>query len=77
MGVVKSNPKSILLAWSAIIAVGFGAFVYSKDMVSNERRADDIRRIKRERRIRAYGEYNKNHDDEPDTPTSGEAAKSN
>ncbi|KAJ1723658.1 hypothetical protein LPJ53_002041 [Coemansia erecta] len=62
MGLIKSNPRSILLAWSAIIAVGFGTFVFAKDIVSNERRAEEIRRIKRERRMRAYGSYNSERD---------------
>ncbi|KAI7825415.1 hypothetical protein BX661DRAFT_184498 [Kickxella alabastrina] len=64
MGIVKSNPRSILIAWSAIIVVGFGTFVFAKDIVSTERRTEEIRRIKRERRMHAYGSYNKNHDDD-------------
>ncbi|KAJ2667713.1 hypothetical protein IWW42_005738 [Coemansia sp. RSA 1085] len=51
MGLIKNNPKSIMVAWTGIIAIGFGTFVYAKDLVSNERRAENIRRIKRERRI--------------------------
>ncbi|KAI8322401.1 hypothetical protein GQ54DRAFT_310988 [Martensiomyces pterosporus] len=62
MALIKNNPKSILAAWSAIIAVGFGTFVYAKDIVSNERRADEIRRIKRDRRQGAYSDYNKLHE---------------
>ncbi|KAJ1860484.1 hypothetical protein LPJ73_001347 [Coemansia sp. RSA 2703] len=66
MGLIKSNPRSILLAWSAIIAVGFGTFVYAKDIVGNERRAEEIRRIKRERRLRAYGAYDSQRDEDDD-----------
>ncbi|KAJ2122309.1 hypothetical protein IW147_003506 [Coemansia sp. RSA 720] len=56
MGLIKNNPKSIMLAWTGIIVVGFGTFAYAKDLVSNERRAENIRRIKRERREMAYGQ---------------------
>ncbi|KAJ2807857.1 hypothetical protein H4R21_000310 [Coemansia helicoidea] len=65
-GIIKNNPRSILVAWAGIMAVGFGAFAFSKDLVNNERRAESIRRIKRERRLRAYQEYNKARDDEED-----------
>ncbi|KAJ2783759.1 hypothetical protein H4R18_001511 [Coemansia javaensis] len=65
-GVFKNNPRSILVAWAGIIAVGFGTFVYAKDLVSNERRAEEIRRIKRERRMLAYRDYRKMHSDDDD-----------
>ncbi|KAJ2738936.1 hypothetical protein GGI20_006192 [Coemansia sp. BCRC 34301] len=60
MGLIKNNPKSILVAWSGVIVVGFVTFVFAKDLVGNERRADDIRRIKQERRSQAYSQFNKN-----------------
>ncbi|KAJ2304610.1 hypothetical protein IWW54_005346, partial [Coemansia sp. RSA 2705] len=58
MGFVKNNPKSILLAFTGVIAVGSLTFAYAKDLVGNERRAENIRRIKRERRMLAYHDYN-------------------
>ncbi|KAJ2900008.1 hypothetical protein IWW38_000716 [Coemansia aciculifera] len=64
MGVIKNNPRSILVAWTGIIVVGFVTFVFAKDMVGNERRADNIRRIKQERRSAAYSHFNKNLEDE-------------
>ncbi|KAJ1964763.1 hypothetical protein GGI12_001206 [Dipsacomyces acuminosporus] len=71
MSFIKNNPKSILAAWSVIIAAGFGTFVYAKDIVGNERRAEEIRRIKRERRLGAYSEYNKLHEaPNPETKSS-------
>ncbi|ORX67309.1 hypothetical protein DL89DRAFT_269728 [Linderina pennispora] len=74
MGFIKNNPRSILLAWSGIIAVGFGSFVYAKDLVSNERRAEEIRRIKRERRRGAYSHYDTLHHNSEETQP--QAAKS-
>ncbi|KAJ2595054.1 hypothetical protein GGF40_000968 [Coemansia sp. RSA 1286] len=74
MGMIKSNPKSILLAWSGIIAVGFGTFVFAKDIVNNERRAEEIRRIKKERRMHAYGDYNKMQESEPNKETPASVA---
>ncbi|KAJ2448370.1 hypothetical protein EV183_005474 [Coemansia sp. RSA 2336] len=62
MGLIKNNPKSIMVAWTGIIAIGFGTFVYAKDLVSNERRAENIRRIKRERRMQAYQEHQQNQE---------------
>ncbi|KAJ2609866.1 hypothetical protein H4S08_003865 [Coemansia sp. RSA 1365] len=64
MGAIKDNPRSILLAWSGIIVLGFAAFAYSKDIVSNERRTEEIRRIKRERRMLAYRDYKAQEDDD-------------
>ncbi|KAJ2708899.1 hypothetical protein H4R19_004518 [Coemansia spiralis] len=63
-GLFKNSPWSILVAWTGIIVVGFGTFAFAKDLVGNERRADNIRRIKRERRMLAYREYNEARDDE-------------
>ncbi|KAJ2848346.1 hypothetical protein IWW36_003356 [Coemansia brasiliensis] len=63
MGLIKNNPKSIMLAWAGVIAIGFGTFVYAKDLVSNDRRAENIRRIKRERRMLAYREYNQQNEE--------------
>ncbi|KAJ2352947.1 hypothetical protein GGF43_003616, partial [Coemansia sp. RSA 2618] len=54
MGLIKNTPQSIMMAWMGVIVVGFGTFVYAKDLVNNERRAENIRRIKRERRMDAY-----------------------
>ncbi|KAJ2102017.1 hypothetical protein GGI16_003307 [Coemansia sp. S142-1] len=64
MGIIKNNPRSILVAWTGVIVVGFVTFVFAKDLVGNERRADNIRRIKQERRSAAYSEFNKNLDKE-------------
>ncbi|KAJ1939545.1 hypothetical protein FBU59_004084 [Linderina macrospora] len=61
MGFIKNNPKSILVAWTGIIAAGFGTFVFAKDLVNNERRADEIRRIKQQRRRSAYSNYDTLH----------------
>ncbi|KAJ2809359.1 hypothetical protein H4R20_000169 [Coemansia guatemalensis] len=72
MGVIKNNPRSILLAFSGIIVVGFGAFVFAKDLVSNERRAEEIRRIKRERRMLAYRDYKALEEDDDAKKGQGE-----
>ncbi|KAJ2632274.1 hypothetical protein H4R22_001385 [Coemansia sp. RSA 1290] len=67
MGLIKNNPKSIMVAWTGIIAIGFGTFVYAKDLVSNERRAENIRRIKRERRMLAYQEHQQNQESQSES----------
>ncbi|KAJ1989709.1 hypothetical protein GGI25_004735 [Coemansia spiralis] len=53
---------SILFGFVGIIVIGFGTFAYSKDLVDNKRRAEEIRRIKRERRLAAYSDYDKLND---------------
>ncbi|KAJ1644854.1 hypothetical protein J3B02_001015 [Coemansia erecta] len=77
MGLIKSNPRSILIAWSAIIAVGFGTFVFAKDIVNNDRRAEEIRRIKRERRMHAYGDYNRMQEGEAEKKQGSGAENKN
>lgn len=64
MPLIKNTPKSILIAWSTIIAVGFGTFVFAKDMVDNERRAEDIRKIKQMRKIAAFQKEERNKEQE-------------
>ncbi|KAJ1664448.1 hypothetical protein EV178_004060 [Coemansia sp. RSA 1646] len=63
MALIKNNPKSILLAFTGVIAVGFGTFAFAKDLVDNKRRAEEIRRIKRERRLAAFTDHNKLQED--------------
>ncbi|KAJ2600004.1 hypothetical protein EV177_007225, partial [Coemansia sp. RSA 1804] len=55
---------SILLAFMGVIVVGSATFAFAKDLVDNKRRAEEIRRIKRERRSNAYENYNKLHQDD-------------
>ncbi|KAJ1770419.1 hypothetical protein LPJ74_003226 [Coemansia sp. RSA 1843] len=70
MALIKNNPKSILLAFTGVIAVGFGTFAFAKDLVDNKRRAEEIRRIKRERRLAAFTDHNKLQEDaEEQNPT--------
>ncbi|KAJ2395433.1 hypothetical protein GGI23_004299, partial [Coemansia sp. RSA 2559] len=64
MALIKNNPKSILLAFTGVVIIGSVTFAFAKDLVDNKRRAEEIRRIKRNRRLAAFDDYNKLHEDD-------------